>query len=258
MASSSSSKAYSPIVISNSSPASMMDVNQLQEYIKKNPSVLEKKHITINKIYTDGHSHSHSSNSSDSETECKKENKKVFVKEVEYNGIKDEEYVSKREIEIEKLDETIRYLKLDLNNEQVKNVEMKEELDEEKNLRESYEQTIEYVKDYVSFMENEPFNFVLNMKNITDYNCEIISSAKKYLDIEKAYKNLIRKENNIVESFIKTHHDKEIHQKFGEIKKSYENMNSSLVSIGKKFVFMKSLIFILLILNFFLSLRDFF
>lgn len=258
MSSSSCGKSYSPIVI-NSPSTSSMDVNQLQEYIKKNPSVLEKKHITINKIYTDGSSRV--SDDSDNELkESKKDKKKIAntTSSLIQNVESKEEYISKREIEIQKLDDTIRYLKLDLNNEQVKTSELEELLKKEIELRKSYEQTIQYMKDYVEFMKNEPFQFALNLKNITDYNTEIISSAKKYLDIEISYKNLVRPENNIVDSVIKSYHDKDIQQKFKEIKKSYENMNSSLVSIGKKFVFMKTIIYILLFVNLFLSMRNIF
>lgn len=248
-----SKSSYEPIVIASSATSSM-DVNQLQEYIKKNPSILDKKHITINKIYTDGCG----SDGSDSDS---KKDKKPKVSSTTLNTNTDkskEEYVSKREIEIEKLDETIRYLKLDLNNEQVKTSELQELLKKEMELRKSYEQTIHYMKDYVEFMKNEPFQFVLNLKNITDYNTEIILSAKKYLDIETSYKHLVRAENNIVDPVIKSYHDKDIQQKYKDIKKSYENMNSSLVSVGKKFVFMKTVIYILLFLNLFLSFRNLF
>ena len=81
------------------------ELKKLHELIKNNPLVLEIKSHKDNKE-SDDESNSEADSDSD-------------------------QYVSTKEIEIQKLDETIRYLKLDLNNAELKAMELEEKLQKE-------------------------------------------------------------------------------------------------------------------------------
>ena len=242
-----------PIVIKNVPEGSNLDVNELQAYIKTHPSVLDKKNAI--------QSHSQSSRQS-LHRSCKKSSIDSDEEDEDYDGNESDEsddsnesdksnkYVSKRSIEIEKLEDQIKYLKLDLNNEQVKNSELTETLANETSERKKMEHTIEFIKLCIVFMKFEQFVFNFNLYNITSYNSTIIQSAKKFIEIETVYKSImgLKKNGNIV-SEILDYQAPLVHDKWLELKKSYDMLSASLETFGKRMARIKFAFIILLALN---------
>lgn len=229
-------------------------VIKLQEFIKKNPSSLP--------VYSD-------------------------VKEEENNSemedTDDEDFVSKKEIEIGKLEDQIRYLKLDLNNEQLRVHELEDLMKCLTIESEIYINNIKFTKDYIALSITKPFDCDINMKNLLSYNTEMIESTKQFEKVNELYKNLINyeaisfpstkdltSENSTYKKWLLHHSNRKcvdkviydyyvphIKEKFQEIKTSHENMKNSLLSLNKRMEIMKKFIIVLCIINFLLLLFSF-
>lgn len=230
-------------------------VIKLQEFIKKNPSSLP--------IYSDSTKEDNESEIDESESEND-----------------DDDFVSKREIEIGKLEDQIRYLKLDLNNEQLRVHELEELLKCSDIESEIYVNNINFSKDYISLSITKPFHSDINMTNLLSYSNEVIEATKQFDKVNHLYKNLISYEpisfpttkdltsenstykkwllfnskRKCVDRVIYEYYVPHIKEKFQEIKLSYDNMKNSLASLNKRMEMMKKFIFVLCIVNFVLLL----
>jgi len=263
-----------PLKIPQNQFSTMTNVNELHEFIKKNPNVLDAKstpptHITINKIYTDKNSANYENyenyeidkNEIDHKDISKKKNKnKIIIKKnlktvdledsEDSDGSKEDGFVSKHEIEIEELDEVNRFLKLDLNNEKVRVAQLEEQCKTLVQKNKQNETTISYIKDCLDFETNNStlmFETKFNIENITEYNTKIIDSARKFFKLEREY-NKIKQYTNIDED-IKKSYDQIITNKFIELKKSYDSMNNSLNNISNTMKYMKLIIFLMFFIN---------
>lgn len=156
-----------------------------------------------------------------------------------------DDYISTKEVENQKLEETIRYLKLDLNNEKLKTIELEEQLMKEIAKNKIHEANINYTKECLQFLNgNYSFNSNINLSNIMDYNKEVIDMARQFFKIEREY-NKIKQYNN-VEIILKDNYDMLVTKKFEEIKTKYNKTNGTL----RKFKYMHSMICALIIINF--------
>ena len=210
------------------------ELKKLQELIKNNPSVLEKgPQVTINKIYTDknGISRDYSDSSDESSSD-------------------DEQYVSTKDITNDKLDNTIRYLKLDLNNEQLKSSDLEDKIKELNTQIKTYENNMNFVKECLQFLNsNHQFKNNISLHNITEYNDMIIESARAFFKIKREFEK-INSYTNIDET-IRSNYDILVIKKFNDIKESYNKVNNSLKSIDNTMKFMKGLLYFLAIMNLF-------
>lgn len=277
-----------PIVIPKNE-ASDLNPSQLKEYIKNHPSVLN---------------HSSSLSTSSKKNEKNEDEKKdsIFIyfkqeekienekneknkkNETDENFNDDEsesgdEYVSKKDIDIQKLEDTVRYLKLDLNNEQLKVEELNELLKKETNLRQHYAKLNKYTKEYINFMQYKPFTSDY-FSNYATYNLELIQVTKLYNEMEASFRKLLRWKQELsametemvmkmndnkdekVEKVVLNntdildYFDREVRSKFDELSKSYQNTNQRLMSFAQKMVTMKYIIILLFLSNLFFMFRQ--
>ena len=195
------------------------ELKKLHNIIKNDPSLLDKKD-------------SDSDSDSDSESD---------------------DYISTKQVEIEKLEDNIRYLKLDLNNEKLKTMELEEKLLKEISNNKIHETNINYTKECLQFLNtNYNFNSNISLSNIMDYNKEVIDMARQFFKIEREY-NKIKQYNNI-DMILKDNYDILVTKKFEEIKVSYNKTNETL----KKFKYTYNIIYILMIINFMMFAYIFF
>ena len=142
-----------------------------------------------------------------------------------------------------KLDNTIRYLKLDLNNEQLKSSELEEKIKELNTQIKMYENNMNFVKDCLQFLNsNHQFKNNIGLHNITEYNDMIIESARTIFKIKREFEK-INSYTNIDET-IRSNYDILVKKKFNDMKESYDKVNNSLK-------FMKGLLYFLAIMNLF-------
>ena len=164
-----------------------------------------------------------------------------------------DDYISTKEVENQKLEETNRYLKLDLNNEKLKTIELEEQLMKEIAKNKIHETNINYTKECLQFLNsNYSFNSNISLSNIMDYNKEVIDMARQFFKIEREY-NKIKQYNNI-EMILKDNYDMLVTKKFEEIKIAYNKTNGAL----RKFHYMHSIIYLLFIINFIMFAYIFF
>jgi hypothetical protein len=227
---------------------SVEQVIKLQEFIKLNPNALPKNN--------------HAWDEADSED----------IDNKYEESSEEEEFVSKKEIEIGKLEDQIRYLKLDLNNEQLRVHELTDLLKYAEKENEIISTTSKFVTDYISFMEIKPFEFDINFNNLLDYNHKIIESAKQFASIENLYENikeykpidmpskdfkpddykkwiLAQTSKKYVQKTIYDYHIKDVEHKYTKIKTSYEDMKVSLKKLNEKMKLMKMFIVFLVVVN---------
>lgn len=236
------------------------ELKKLQEIIQQNPSLLEKlPSVTINKIYTNA------TKPEETKNEMKNEMKNDEMSE---DDIEDEDYVkdneedsdsekfvSTKEIEMQKMDDKIRYLRLDLNNEQLKTAESEEKNKQLAAKLKSYENTILYVKECIQFINAEhTFTVNVNIGNLTQYNTDIIESARKFFKIEREFKKIQEYPN--VEESIKTNYDKLIQRTFDDIKKNYDKVNNTLKQIDKSVSAIKFVFYLLILVNIFVLIYN--
>jgi chromosome segregation ATPase len=146
------------------------------------------------------------------------------------------------------MDDTIRYLRLDLNNEQLKTAESEEKNKQLAAKLKSYENTISYVKECIQFINaDHTFTINVNIGNLSQYNSDIIESARKFFKIEREFKK-IQEYPNVDES-IKTNYDKLIQRTFDDIKKKYDKVNNTLKQIDKSVSAMKFVFYLLILVN---------
>lgn len=200
-------------------PKMESELKKLHEMIQNDPSVLEKSNYE-----------------SDSETDSESD-----------------DYISTKEVENQKLEDTIRYLKLDLNNEQLKTIELEEKLTKEVAKNKIHEMNLNYTKECLQFLNNNyNFNSNISLANIMDYNKEVIDMARQFFKIEREY-NKIKQYNNI-DMILKDNYDILVTSKFEEIKVSYNKTNYSL----RKFKNTYNMIYMLIIINFMMFAYIFF
>jgi hypothetical protein len=159
-----------------------------------------------------------------------------------------EKFISTKEIELQKMDDTIRYLRLDLNNEQLRTAESEEKNKQLAAKLKSYENTILYVKECIQFINaDHTFTINVNIGNLSQYNTDIIESARKFFKIEREFKKIQEYPN--VEESIKTNYDKLIQRTFDDIKKKYDKVNNTLKQIDKSVSAMKFVFYLLILVN---------
>jgi hypothetical protein len=164
-----------------------------------------------------------------------------------------DDYISTKEVENQKLEDTIRYLKLDLNNEQLKCIELEEKLMKEIAKNKMHETNINYTKECLQFLNSKyDFNTNISLSNIMDYNKEVIDMARQFFKIEREY-NKIKQYNNI-DMILKDNYDILVTFKFEEIRVSYYKTNNSL----RKFKHVYNIIYMLIIINFMMFAYIFF
>jgi hypothetical protein len=240
--------------MSNSS--SNNELKKLQEIIQQNPSLLEKlPSVTINNIYKNA------TKPEEAKNEMKNEDDDTEDEDYEENEEENEEdsdsekFVSTKEIEMQKMDDKIRYLRLDLNNEQLKTAESEEKNKQLAAKLKSYENTILYVKECIQFINAEhTFTVNVNIGNLTQYNTDIIESARKFFKIEREFKKIQEYPN--VEESIKTNYDKLIQRTFDDIKKNYDKVNNTLKQIDKSVSAMKFVFYLLILVNIFVLIYN--
>ena len=260
-------------IVIPSTEASNLSVSQLKEYIKNNPSVLDlpkkenKKEDAKNENMKEKENVKNENMKAKENVKVKDVEKKSNVINVFYNDKEEEEddddkdeddeeeYVSKKEIEIEKLQDTIRYLKLDLNNEQVKN----DELTKESIVCKYYSKLIHHISDSTKFLEYKSFS--LKMDYLSGYNVEIIRITKLYHVMESSYRELMKSKNELYTQFselnlsdfhilhLLNYFESQIRLKFDELHLSYQRVNKTLTSFSKKMEMMKYLIIFLFLSN---------
>lgn len=142
----------------------------------------------------------------------------------------DEHFISTKEVENHKLEEVNRYLKLDLNNAQLKNIELQEQLSKEIAKNKINELNLNYTKECLQFLNsNYDFNSKIGLHNIMEYNKEVVDMARIFFRIEREY-NKIKQYNNI-EEILKNNYDILVTKKFESIKVQYNNMSTPLKNI---------------------------
>lgn len=257
-----------PIVIPQTE-ASNLNPSQLKEYIKNHPSVLEhgKKE---KKSEEEGKSEKSEKNNIFIYFKEETKDDKDIKNDKDSDNESDEEYVSKKEIDIQKLEDIVRYLKLDLNNEQLKVEELNESLKKESKLRQHYAKLNKFTKEYIYFMQYKPFTFT-NYTNYTTYNTELIQVTKMYHEMEATFRKLLRWKQELVtleieltketddkndkNTDILDYFEREIRSKFDDLNKSYQNVNQRLTSFAQKMMMMKYIIIFLFLSNLFFMFR---
>ena len=158
----------------------------------------------------------------------------------------DEHFISTKAVENQKLEEVNRYLKLDLNNAQLKNIELQEQLAKEIAKNKTNELNLNYTKECLQFL-NAKYDFTskIGLHNIMEYNKEVIDMARIFFRIEKEY-NKIKQYNNI-EEILKNNYDILVTEKFEELNKQYNNRNSPLQNIKHVLYVLYALIFAIII-----------
>ena len=142
----------------------------------------------------------------------------------------DEHFISTKEVENHKLEEVNRYLKLDLNNMQLKNIELQEQLSKEIAKNKINELNLNYTKECLQFLNaNYDFTSKIGLHNIMEYNKEVVDMARVFFRIEREY-NKIKQYNNI-EDILKNNYDILVTKKFEAIKVLYNNMSTPLKNI---------------------------
>jgi hypothetical protein len=240
---------------SQSSHSSPNDLKKLQEIIQQNPTLLEKlPSVTINKIYTKATKKETNEMKKNDEMSDDDMDDEDYVNDNEDDNEDDtedsdeERFVSTKEIELQKMDDKIRYLRLDLNNEQLKTAEWEEKNKQLAAKLKSYENTISYVKECIQFINaDHTFTVNVNIGNLTQYNTDIIESARKFFKIERDFKKIQEYPN--VEESIKSNYDRLIQRTFDDIKKNYDKVNNTLKQIDKSVSAMKFVFYLLILVN---------
>ena len=141
-----------------------------------------------------------------------------------------EHFISTKEVENHKLEEVNRYLKLDLNNMQLKNIELQEQLSKEIAKNKINELNLNYTKECLQFLNsNYDFTSKIGLHNIMEYNKEVVDMARIFFRIEREY-NKIKQYNNI-EDILKNNYDILVTKKIEAIKIQYNDRNSPLRNI---------------------------
>jgi hypothetical protein len=204
-----------------------MELKKLQELIQSKPDLLRKRNAD--------------------EIDSKK-NEKSDSSDDESCSDEDEHFVSSTQIELEKTEERVRFLMLDLNNEQVKNQDLSTKITDLTNKLKTQDYTIQYTKDCIQFMNGDhEFLNTVSLKNITEYNRQIIENARKFFKIEREYKKI--KEYTQIDPVIQASYDLLITRTFDQIKISYETVNGSLNMVDKTMKMIRTLMYILLFTN---------
>jgi uncharacterized coiled-coil protein SlyX len=225
---------------------------KLQEFIKENPASLnhddrrERRHERCDRRERRDHDddYFHREDESDKEDEYDDEDVSEDDKE---------EFVSKKEIEIGKLEEQIRYLKLDLNNEQLKSHSLTETLHKRDIQVAIQSQTIRFICDMISFTSYK-----------IDESANMVDITKRFVDFQSTYQHLLShepfddeydknmddyKHKKYVNRVIYAYYLPTLNQKYTEIKTSYEQLIQSMKMANQTMLYMKIAIVILFVTN---------
>lgn len=164
--------------------------------------------------------------------------------EAESESDSESDFISKTEVELEKLETENRYLKLDLNNQMLTVTELQEKLEEQSKKVKKYESTLEYVKSCLKFLNNIPkFNLKVGFSNVLNYNQYIIESTRRFDEIRTEYRRIQGLDVN--DGDIKKFYHVQIVKKYDELEKSFQDMNNSL----KRFLEEMKILFVVMFLS---------
>ena len=227
------------------------ELKKLQELIQINPNLLkkgEKKMERIDKTKKkekEKKNHENKDDKKDEESDI--ETTDDDDNDSDYVESDSEKFISSTNIDLEKAEDRIRYLMLDLNNEQLKSADLEEKINELNNKLKVQTSTIQYIKECIQFMNSDHSFPSLSIKNVAEYNTNTIENARKMFKLEREYKKI--KEYTNIDETIRTNYDLLITRTFMNTKNSYEKVNGSLNKIDQTIKFLTNMFYLLLLTN---------
>jgi len=227
------------------------ELKKLQELIQINPNLLkkgEKKMERIDKTKKkekEKKNHENKDDKKDEESDI--ETTDDDDNDSDYTESDSEKFISSTNIDLEKAEDRIRYLMLDLNNEQLKSADLEEKINELNNKLKVQTSTIQYIKECIQFMNSDHSFPSLSIKNVAEYNTNTIENARKMFKLEREYKKI--KEYTNIDETIRTNYDLLITRTFMNTKNSYEKVNGSLNKIDQTIKFLTNMFYLLLLTN---------
>ena len=232
----------------------MAELKKLQELIQINPNLLKKGEKKIERIDKTkkkekekknyGNKNENKDDKKDEESETDIDSDDDDSDYVESDG---EKFISSTNIDLEKAEDRIRYLTLDLNNEQLKSADLEEKINELNNKLKVQTTTIQYIKECIQFMNSDQSFPSLSIKNVAEYNSNTIENARKMFKLEREYKKI--KEYTNIDETIRINYDLLITRTFMNTKNAYEKVNGSLNKIDQTIKFLTNMFYLLLLTN---------
>ena len=224
------------------------ELEALNNLIKQNPNLLKKKDTLLNSDDSDSSSKisvnsDYSESDSESSIETKKQKRKHKLKKnkktVLSNGIKNTDMVSKKEIQINKLESELYYKNLDLSNSMLRITELEDSLEKNMKELEDLKLLLDFVKNSIDFMDLHLQQNIFSFKNLNNFKEIVTGNIAEFYKIKLEYEKIQKLEsaidnknvytkfysiNNyfmllVVNSFIKT---KKIHEQNIKILDCYE------------------------------------
>ena len=215
------------------------ELKKLQELIQINPNLLKKGEKKMDKT-----------KKKDKKEDEKKESDDEYESDDDdssYSESDSEKFISSTNIDLEKAEDRIRYLMLDLNNEQLKTADLEEKINELNNKLKVQTSTIQYIKECIQFMNSDHSFPSLSIKNVAEYNTNTIENARKMFKLEREYKKI--KEYTNIDETIRSNYDLLINRTFMNTKNAYEKVNGSLNKIDQTIKFLTNMFYLLLLTN---------
>ena len=231
----------------------MAELKKLQELIQINPNILKKGEKKIERIdKTKKKEKRNYGNKNENKEDDKKDEESDGDSESDDNDSDyvesdSEKFISSTNIDLEKAEDRIRYLTLDLNNEQLKSSDLEEKINELNNKLKVQTSTIQYIKECIQFMNSDHSFPSLSIKNVAEYNTNTIENARKMFKLEREYKKI--KEYANIDETIRTNYDLLINRTFMNTKNAYEKVNGSLNKIDQTIKFLTNMFYLLLLTN---------
>lgn len=230
----------------------MTELKKLQELIQINPNLLkkgEKKIERIDKTKKKEKEKKNYGNKNENKDDKKDEESDIDSDDDDssYVESESEKFISSTNIDLEKAEDRIRYLMLDLNNEQLKSSNLEEKINELNNKLKVQTTTIQYIKECIQFMNSDQSFPSLSIKNVAEYNTNTIENARKMFKLEREYKKI--KEYTNIDEAIRTNYDLLIIRTFTNTKNAYEKVNGSLNAIDQTIKFLTNMFYLLLLTN---------
>jgi hypothetical protein len=218
------------------------ELKKLQELIQINPNLLKKGEKKMERI--------DKTKKKDKKEDEKKESNDEYESDdndSSYSESDSEKFISSTNIDLEKAEDRIRYLMLDLNNEQLKTADLEEKINELNNKLKVQTSTIQYIKECIQFMNSDHSFPSLSIKNVAEYNTNTIENARKMFKLEREYKKI--KEYTNIDETIRSNYDLLINRTFMNTKNAYEKVNGSLNKIDQTIKFLTNMFYLLLLTN---------
>jgi len=218
------------------------ELKKLQELIQINPNLLKKGEKKMERI--------DKTKKKDKKEDEKKESNDEYESDdndSSYSESDSEKFISSTNIDLEKAEDRIRYLMLDLNNEQLKSADLEEKINELNNKLKVQTSTIQYIKECIQFMNSDHSFPSLSIKNVAEYNTNTIENARKMFKLEREYKKI--KEYTNIDETIRSNYDLLINRTFMNTKNAYEKVNGSLNKIDQTIKFLTNMFYLLLLTN---------